>query len=169
MWDSHLLDTAIGGLIALLGTGVAQWFGFFSSRLERQQKHGELQRERLLKISDGIADGMAWRENFQRLQSLSTVSSSSPIPCVRPATMLCRIYFPDLIFHALAYQRALGEYHVFGMMSYGSNYKDDCPVGVKMNLHDRDKWLQFSTRLSSLRDSFDEAIEKEAKKHEPSA
>jgi hypothetical protein len=132
MSHSHILDTAIGGLIALCGTGIAQWFGFFSSSLERRQKHGELQRERLQKISDCIAESMAWKDSFQLLTSFDAVRDTPPSRCVRPSTMLARIYFPDLTPYALAYENCLVEYHVFAMRSYESNYKDACPVGVKM-------------------------------------
>lgn len=171
--SEQLWNTAISGLIggsfALGGAFAAGWFGLFSSKRERQHRYAERQLERLEKISDCIAHSMLWRDSFQTLTSFDTVRDTPPIRCVRPSTMLARIYFRDLVPHALAYQKCLAEYHTFAMMSYTSNYRDTCPVGAKMNLYDRDRWLQFSERLSSLRDAFDAAIEIEARKYETSA
>ena len=164
-----LIGTIVGGIIALAGTIVVQWFGFFSSQIERKQKHGELQRERLKMVSDGVVEGYKWKDSLRLLQSLGTVSSSSPTPCVRPAVMLCRIYFHDLIPYALAFQKSLTDYHLFAIESYESDYKSTLLVLAKMSLYNQAKWLELSKAVSSSAASFDEAIEREARKHDPSA
>jgi hypothetical protein len=169
MSHSHLLDTAIGGLIALLGTGIAQWFGFFSSQLERKQKHGELQRERLQKIADGVADGFKWMYSIHLPQSFDSVRDSSPYLSVRPSMVLCRIYFHDLIPYAFAFLKSLTDYHLFVLQSYDPDNKSTLPILAKMSIYNQTKWRELSEAVSSSAALFDEAIEREARKHDPSA
>lgn len=165
--SSHLFDTAIGGAIALAGTIVAQWFGLFSSKVERQHKHAVLQRERLERISDCVAECVEWSQRLMTATSLSGVRDMHLPTASRRMVMLPKIYFPDLVQPAINYANELVRHQVFALTSFRADAPPGTSIGAQMHLNP--KAQEYESRQLSLRNTLDEAIAKEASKYEPSA
>ena len=166
MWD-RLLDTAIGGILALAGTGVAQWFGFHASKVERRHQYAASQRERLERISDSVAECVEWSQQVMTATSVSAIRDMHIPKQCRQMVMLAKIYFPDLVQPATEYANSLVHYHVFALKSFSPNAPPGTTIGAQMALNPEARQYENSQLL--LRNKFDEAIATEAQKYEPSA
>lgn len=161
----HLVDTVIGGLLALSGTALAQWFGFFSSRVERRSKHAALQRERLEKISDCVAECVEWSQQLMTATTVAAVREQRLPKQGRQAVMIAKIYFPGLVKPATDYVNELVRYQAFALTSFLPDAPPGTSIGAQMVRNP--KAQDYESRQFSLRNTFDEAIAEEAKKYEP--
>lgn len=169
--SAHLIDTATGGLIALAGTFLAQWFGLFSSKVERRQKHAALQRERLEKISECIGEGVEWYQTVLTLKSFESVRDTHVVKQIRQATMMAQIHFSDsdsgLAELAKEYSNSLNQYKAFALSSFRQDAPPGATIGAQMVLNP--KMQEYVDKQLALRNKLDDAIAKEARKYEPSA
>ena len=164
--NDHLLDTAIGAALALSGTILSQFFGLFSGKFERKHRDAALARERLEKISDCIGEGILWSQVLLTLKSFDGVRDS-PIPNgVRRAVMLSRIHFRDLEEPGINYMNCLIAYQRSALGAFRSDAPGGATIGAQMFLNSPEA-KDLAEKLLSLRNAFDDAIAKEAKKYEP--
>ena len=168
--SSHLLDTAIGGAIAIAGTVVAQWFGLFSSKVERQHKHAALQRERLERISDCVGECVEWAQQSMTAKTVSELRDMHLPPGARRMVMLARIHFAGSALPQVTadYMNSLVRYHVLALTSFRRDAPPGATIGQMMYLEPQ-KMEQIDAEQLSLRNMIDDAIAKEASKYEPSA
>jgi len=168
--SSHLIDTAIGGGIALLGTGIAQWFGFFGSKIERKTKHAALQRERLERVSDCVAECVEWSQVLMLAKSVAEIRDTHLPPGSRRMVMLAKIHFPDsgLIQATTAYTNSLVLYHVLAIQSFRRDAPPGATIGQMLYL-EPEKMKPIDDEQLSLRNKIDTAIEKETLRYDPSA
>ena len=168
--SSHILDTAIGGAIAIAGTIVAQCFGLFSSRLERLHKHAVLQRERLEKISDCVAECVEWSQLLLTAKSLIEIRDMHLPPGSRQMVMLSKIHFQDsgLIQATTEYMNSLVHYHVLATTSFVEN---NPPPGISVGqvlFLNPEKMRPIDDAQLALRNKVDDLIAHEASKYDPS-
>jgi hypothetical protein len=168
--SSHILDTAIGGIIAIAGTIVAQWFGLFASKVERQHKHAALQRERLEKISDCVGECVEWSQLSMNAKSVAELRDMHLPPGARQMVMLAKIHFrdSDLVPAGIAYMNSLIRFHVLALSSFRGDAPQGTTIGQMLYLEPQ-KMEQIDAEQFSLRNRIDDAIAKEANKYEPSA
>jgi hypothetical protein len=168
--SSHLLDTAIGGAIAIAGTIVAQWFGLFSSRVERQHKYAVSQRDRLERISDCVAECVEWSQVLMTAKSVAEIRDMSLPPGSRQMVMLAKIHFrdSDLVPAATAYMNSLVRFHVLAIRSFREDAPQGATIGQMLYLEPK-KMEPIDAEQLLLRNKIDDSIAKETSKYEPSA
>jgi hypothetical protein len=168
--SSHLLDTAIGGGIALLGTGIAQWFEFFGSKIERKTKRTALQRERLERISDCVAECVEWSQLLMLAKSVAEIRDTHLPPGARRMVMLSKIHFLDsgLVQATTAYMNSLVRYHVLAISSFRRDAPPGTTIGQMMYLNP-EKMKPIDDEQMLLRNKIDDAVASETIRYEPSA
>jgi hypothetical protein len=166
--QTNITALLIGGGLTLAGTVASQVFGLLSGWINRRRQFADLQRERLEKMSDCIAESVEWSQNIMTLSSLQSVRDAYIPKQVRQAVMLAKIYFPTLEEPASEYMNALCQYHVAAVTAIASKPPDAPPgtaVGTLMYLN-REKPTQIDSEQLVLRNKLDDAIAAEAKKYQ---
>jgi hypothetical protein len=168
--SSHLLDTAIGGIIALAGTGVAQWFGFFSSKVERKTKHAVLQRERLERISDCVAECVEWSQVILTKKSIAEIRDTHLPAGTRRMVMMAKIHFPNsgLVLATSNFANELIQYQVLAITSFRKDAPPGTTIGQMLYL-DPAKMKPIDDKQLILRNRLDDAIAIETIRFQPEA
>jgi hypothetical protein len=155
-----LIGTIVGGALGITGGIVAQWFGLFSSKTERQHKYAVLQRERLERISDYVGDSTHWVETVGAFTDASSISDVSFSVEARKATALCQIYSPTLAPLAKDYVNGLIEFYKCLIQSIQEGSATGVIELPSQGVQDYDK------KIRALRIRFDDAIAEEARKYD---
>ncbi len=165
-----LIGIIVGGIIALAGTIVANLFGLFSSKIERKHKHAALQRERLEKISDCVAECVEWSQLLLTAKSLIEIRDMHLPPGSRQMVMLSKIHFQDsdLVQATTQYMNGLIQYHVLATTSFVEN---NPPQGISVGqvlFLNPEKMRPIDNAQLLLRNKVDDLIAEEASKYDPS-
>ena len=166
----NLVAILLGGCLALAGTIVAQCFGLFSSKVERQHKYAVSQRERLERISDCVAECVEWSQQVMLAKSVVEIRDTHLPPGSRRMVMLAKIHFPDsgLIQATTAYTNSLVLYHVLAIQSFRRDAPPGATIGQMLYL-EPEKMKPIDDEQLSLRNKIDTAIAKETLRYDPSA
>lgn len=113
MADLNLPAIALGGVLALLGTIVSQVFGLLSGFLDRRYRRRQIRREKLEQMADAVSQSAIRLGVFLDAGSLEEMTTLSPLPYGRSASIIALLYFPRLFNAASNYENKLADYFRF--------------------------------------------------------
>ncbi len=168
--DSQLTAVIIGAGAGIAGQLLTQLCGYLTTFIDRKHERHAYFRSRLEEMSEAVTVTVDWTQSFTKANSLEAIIDSKPPAECRRLMTIASLYFPELMDPVREYCNCLIEHHNWSISFF--NASAPAPLGAQiqmaiLNSSKPEELKEMQMRPLYLRQSLDDAITKEAKKHRP--